>query len=110
MWYDLGNAKRELGEIADAERAFRKCIELEPASAEAHCNLGLLLGQEGRFREAIELLAHGHELGMTSKKAGNDWPYPSADWLAHFKRLKDLGDRYRAGKTWGAYRQPTVPS
>jgi len=94
-WYDLGNAKRELGDVSGAASAFRKCINLKPARAEAHCNLGLLLGREGRFPEAIECLTRGHELGMISKKAGKNWPYPSEAWLAHFNRLRDLSDRYR---------------
>jgi eukaryotic-like serine/threonine-protein kinase len=94
-WYDLGNANRELGDVAGAESAFRKCIVLKPTYAQAHCNLGLLLGGDGRFREAVELLTRGHELGMKSKMAGKDWQYPSNAWLAHFKRLGELADRYR---------------
>src|SRR5207249_2827522 len=43
MWYDLGNARRELGDAAGAEAAFRRCLALAPTMPEAHCNLGLLL-------------------------------------------------------------------
>ncbi len=98
MWYDLGNARRELGEVAGAEAAFRKCITLDPGRAEAHCNLGLLLGREGRFPEAIEFLSSGHELGMALKKGGKDWNYPSAVWLAHHKRLGDIATQHGAQK------------
>ncbi len=101
MWFEMANAKQKLEDVAGAETAFRKCIALQPASAQAHCNLGLLLGREGRFPEAIELLTHGHELGMKSEKAGTAWSYPSATWLAHFKRLRELGDRYRGQQVLG---------
>jgi hypothetical protein len=62
--------------------------------AEAHCNLGLLLGREGRFSEAVDCLSGGHELGMALKKAGKRWEYPSAAWLARNKRLSELAARY----------------
>jgi tetratricopeptide (TPR) repeat protein len=94
MWYDLGNARRELGDVADAEAAFRKCIALDPTMPEAHCNLGLLLGREGRFKEAVEFISRGHELGMIRKRSGKSWPYPSAAWLERHKRLDDLAAKY----------------
>jgi Flp pilus assembly protein TadD len=53
MWYDFGNARRELGDVAGAEAAFRKCIALDPGMPEAQCNLGLLLAREGRFADNL---------------------------------------------------------
>ncbi len=96
MWYDLGNAKRELGDAAGAEAAYHKCIALDPEMAQAHCNLGLLLGREGRFEEAIECLTRGHELGLALKKKGKPWNYPSNSWLARHKRLADVAKKYSA--------------
>src|SRR5262249_33733001 len=69
MWYDLGNARRELNDDAGAEAAFRKCLALDETMAEAHCNLGLLLVRQGRFEEAVKCLSRGHELGVARQKA-----------------------------------------
>jgi tetratricopeptide (TPR) repeat protein len=96
MWYDLGNARRELGDVAGAEAAFRKCIALDPGMPEAQCNLGLLLAREGRFADALEFISRGHERGMALKKAGKRWDYPSASWLARQKRLGHLAALYGA--------------
>jgi serine/threonine protein kinase/WD40 repeat protein len=98
MWYDLGNARRELGDDKGAEAAFRNCIALDETMPEAHCNLGHLLGRQGRFAEAVKLIARGHELGMARKKAGKQWPYSSGAWLARYQRLGDLARRYAERK------------
>ena len=98
MWYDQGNAKREVGDTAGAEAAFRKCVELDKDMAEGHCNLGLLLGREGRFAEAVECLARGHEMGTAQKKAGKAWDYPSGAWLSQHKRLDELAKKYAGAK------------
>jgi WD40 repeat protein/tRNA A-37 threonylcarbamoyl transferase component Bud32 len=98
MWYDLGNARRELGDVAGAEVAFRKCITLDPKMPEAYCNLGLLLGREGRFAEAVGALSRGHELGMAQQRDGKRWLYPSAAWLARMRRLGEVAAHYAAKK------------
>ncbi len=98
MWYDLGNARRELDDDKGAETAFRKCLALDDTMAEAHCNLGLLLGRQGRFAESVKSIGRGHELGTARKKAGKQWNYPSAAWLARYQRLGDLADRHGARK------------
>jgi tetratricopeptide (TPR) repeat protein len=98
MWYDLGNARRELGDDRGAEAAFRKCVALDAAMPEAHCNLGLLLARQGRFAEAVKSLARGHELGLARQKTGKRWDYPSAAWLARYRRLGDLAARYAGQK------------
>lgn len=42
-WIDMGNLKRALGCLVDAEACYRKAIELEPKDATAHSNLLTLL-------------------------------------------------------------------
>jgi Flp pilus assembly protein TadD len=44
------------GRPAEAEREFRKAVRLDPTLAEAHLDLGLVLGREGKSAEAIESL------------------------------------------------------
>lgn len=55
-WTNLGNAERQLGNTAEAERAFRKAIEADSAAArDALNNLAWLLYEEKRLDEAEPL-------------------------------------------------------
>ena len=47
-----GLIRRQLGDVADAERYLRQSIQLQPTRAEFHSNLGNLLRAEGRLHEA----------------------------------------------------------
>jgi len=51
-WTDLGNAEEKLGDNQAAEDAFRKALEIDPASRDALNNLAWLLYQEKRLDEA----------------------------------------------------------
>jgi Tfp pilus assembly protein PilF len=51
--YEDGNNLREAGDNQNAESAYRLAIELNPRLAEAHNNLGVLLGQRGNHPEAL---------------------------------------------------------
>ena len=54
LWMCLGNACRELpGRLDESIRCLRKCIELEPGSAEALDGLGNTLQEQGQLDEAI---------------------------------------------------------
>jgi serine/threonine protein kinase/Tfp pilus assembly protein PilF len=68
---------RFLSELDEAIREYRAAIELKPDYAEAHCNLGYVLRQQGKYAEALAALRQGHALG--SKRPG--WRYPSAQWV-----------------------------
>src|SRR5262249_46735489 len=90
--YNLGNALRALDQLAEAEVAYRKAVDLQPDHAEALCNLGLLLRRLGRFREGRDALRRGHELG--SKRPG--WSSPSEKWLREVERYLELEPRLAA--------------
>ncbi len=65
-------------------RALRAAIALEPGYAEAHCNLGLALAQQGQFAKALAAMQTGHKLGCQRP----DWPRAtSAGWIAQVERL-----------------------
>lgn len=79
---DLGNLLAELGEVVEAEEAYRRAVELAPDLPEPAFNLSLLLAADGRPREARKLLqamlrdhprhAWGHyQLGTLLQAAGN---------------------------------------
>jgi tetratricopeptide (TPR) repeat protein len=45
--YMMGNSMLRRGEVAEATREFRRCIELSPSFANAYTNLGMALEQSG---------------------------------------------------------------
>jgi tetratricopeptide (TPR) repeat protein len=67
----------------EAEAEYRKALGLKPDHPEAHCGLGLALRDQGRFREALDELRRGHELGSRDPT----WRYPSAAWVEKCRRL-----------------------
>jgi len=51
--YDYGVLLMAKGERREAEKAFRRSIQIDPSFAQAHNNLGYLLEQEGELAEAM---------------------------------------------------------
>jgi eukaryotic-like serine/threonine-protein kinase len=87
--------------IDEAVAECREAIRINKDLPEAHCNLGLTQRQQGEFRQALEELRRGHELG--SKDPG--WHYPSAQWMRQCERLVELD-----GKLPGFLEGKTTPS
>ncbi len=56
---NLGTLDLQMGRTAEAERAFRKAIEMQPSFVPAHVNLADLFRHQGREREAEETLRRG---------------------------------------------------
>jgi Flp pilus assembly protein TadD len=52
----FGNVSAERGNYADAERSFRRVLELDPADLTAISNLGILLAKHGNLKEAKAML------------------------------------------------------
>jgi tetratricopeptide (TPR) repeat protein len=51
-----GFRSQRVGDEADAEKLYRRALEIDPASVDAHYLLGVLLGQRGQLQEAAVLL------------------------------------------------------
>jgi len=88
----FGKDLRTLGCFDEAITAFREAIRLAPAAAEAHIEMGLLLGKMGRYGESVAELRNGHGIGAKRP----DWKYPSAKWLADAERALALSERIPA--------------
>jgi serine/threonine protein kinase/tetratricopeptide (TPR) repeat protein len=85
----LGNALTAKGQLDDAIAEYRETIRIQKDYAEAHCNLGLVLVRQGKFRQAMDEFRLGHEFGSKNPR----WPYPSARWLRDAERFADLDVR-----------------
>ena len=53
---------KDLGELQEAELSYRKTIELNPDFADAHLNLGGILGNLGKSKEKLKHLIKAAEL------------------------------------------------
>lgn len=51
--FNLGNALRPLGRLAEAEASYRTALKLKPNDVDAHNNLGIVLKELGRWEDAI---------------------------------------------------------
>ena len=58
--YDLGNLYAALGRPADAERQYRRALEIDDQLIAAKANLAMLVGAQGRLAEAEALLRQAH--------------------------------------------------
>ena len=55
-WYELGRARMNMGQYANAEIAYRKYLELEPKNRLANQGLAWVLAVEGKYSDAVTLL------------------------------------------------------
>jgi Tfp pilus assembly protein PilF len=54
-WSDWATAQYGLNQFAEAERGFRRALELDPGISDAAVNFGMLLSSQARYGEALEL-------------------------------------------------------
>ncbi|HEX7183032.1 MAG TPA: tetratricopeptide repeat protein [Thermoanaerobaculia bacterium] len=80
LWTNLGNAEASRSELAAAEAAYRRALELDPANADALNNLAWLLLEQG------ERLAEAEELARRAVAAGGPDPYLALDTLGRALR------------------------
>jgi O-antigen biosynthesis protein len=60
---EQGRASGQDGRHADAERAFREALRLQPESGAVHYNLALSIAYQNRLREAVEHFVSARALG-----------------------------------------------
>lgn len=89
-WFGLGNTAYDLGDVRQAETAFRKATEVRPESAEAFNNLAQTLMDQGRLAEALQAAQQAVNLGgpfLATARATRD---------AIVRKQKTLSDPARA--------------
>ena len=60
----LGNAHFHAGDLEQAEREFRRALQAEPRSGDAHNNLAVVLMLEGKLDEAEREVAAAEKAGV----------------------------------------------
>lgn len=80
--YHYAVMNHNLENFVEAERLYRKIIQLDPHYAEAMCNLGHILSKRGEHASALTWLRKGHRMG--SRKRG--WRYPSGKWVTESEK------------------------
>jgi serine/threonine protein kinase/Flp pilus assembly protein TadD len=83
IYNNLGNSLRFKGDLDGALAASRRAVELRPEYGQAWVNQALLLRKKRAYREALEAVRRGHEVGTRQPP----WPYPTAKIIAEYERL-----------------------
>lgn len=68
LWNDWAVAQCAAGRFEDAERAFRRALQVDPAYAPAIENLGTLLCSLGKKSEALPFLLQAREYAKGSQR------------------------------------------
>jgi len=85
-YYELGSVLVRLDDLGNAERDFRRALELDTGYIEAHYALGTLLHQTGRAEEASRVLAEYERLSSAALENREH----SRRISAYFWEVKDL--------------------
>ncbi len=63
IWFALGTNYETVGNIEEAEKAYNRCIEIDPAYADAYYNLGAMFNNQ-----AAEIIEQANELPLEAVK------------------------------------------
>lgn len=72
LWNILAAGRKALGQLAEAEKDFRKAAELNPSYADAHINLGVTLQEQGKLDAAIAAYRHALSINPAYAEAHNN--------------------------------------
>src|SRR5262249_5860279 len=78
--------------LEEAAAAYRRAAEFKPDLAAAYLNLGLVLRQSGRYREALDALRQAHALGSRQQ----NWRHPTAEMVRRGEREVELESKLPA--------------
>jgi tetratricopeptide (TPR) repeat protein len=91
MHFDLGVARHDHGDLADAAASFRRALELRPDFAEAHGNLGNALVDLGQLEDAVYHYRRMLELRPDLAEAHNNL----GNALLSLRRFEEAAVSYR---------------
>ncbi len=97
LQFSLANLEHNEGNLERAEELFRRCIRRLPNYVEAYVYLGIILRQEGRFTESMQVLASALSLEESSLPVNFE-----------LARTLEAGGDFRAREQWNFYAQLNV--
>jgi protein O-mannosyl-transferase len=103
---DAASARHDTNEFATAVRAYEQAIHADPASSEAHCNLGLTWDAQGRESEAAAELREAVRLKPDFELAH----FNLANVLSRLHQLDEAAAEYRAAARLNPQRVETFNS
>jgi len=89
-WLNVGTGEEKDGHLAEAERAYRKALEINPSSADAWYLLGVHLQRVARTAEAEEAL----------RQAVKHKPDMAMAWVVLADLIRNRGDKQGAKETY----------
>jgi Flp pilus assembly protein TadD len=66
LYFAMGRARERKGEIALAQKDFRRAVDLNPASVDALLALARMLASQGQWEKSVELLARARTVAPNS--------------------------------------------
>ncbi len=110
LWNSIAIAYEEAGDIEEAEKAYRKAIELQPADSSAYYNLGLLYQSQRRIPATIDMLEACLKVSKDSEERreirsilkeirGNVAQIVSSGLVAHKERASIINELVQQGWT-----------
>jgi TolB-like protein/tetratricopeptide (TPR) repeat protein len=99
LYWDLGNARYRSGRFPEAEAAFRRVLQISPTFVSAHFELGRVLLERGKLRDALSEMEQESPEPESGRTAGMVIVYYAlgrrTDSDAALKRLEA-----ESGETW----------
>jgi tetratricopeptide (TPR) repeat protein len=86
--FELAVQLAALFQLDEAIQLMERVVSARPDWAEAHCHLGRMLVDSGRYEDGLASLRRGHELGTANGNAA--WKLPSREWIEDGRRLARL--------------------
>ncbi|MBK5293439.1 MAG: tetratricopeptide repeat protein [Acidobacteriia bacterium] len=92
-WAGIGRIRYQSGQPKEAEKMFRKALEVSPSDRIATLFLGLLLTEQGRHQEAIPVLEKGVILAPDDPYVFNNLAYALAESGGDLDRALSLAQK-----------------
>ena len=100
LWNILGASHKDLAQLDEAIKAFKKAIELNPFDADGHNNIGVAFQEQGNLEKAIEAFKKAISLNPNQAEAhynlGNSFDYQGKtdDAIKSFKKAISINHNH----------------
>jgi tetratricopeptide (TPR) repeat protein len=100
VYFDMGIAYRDQGDLRRAAIAYRHALNLRPDYWEAHSNLGVVLHDQGKFEDAIAEYRIAKRLNPDEASVRNNLGNTLCDKEDFDSAITEFKDLYRQAPEW----------